>query len=132
MLQLDSGVFIKYHIFRMPQFFLVPSISIKKFLYFTRKCWKLDSWSYSVFQKNFSVPLVKYLQYFHVFRKNLWILLQFYAFFSQPQKFCIYLLCLKLISTDCGFFLFLFISFSHEMCCQDIPKFDPSSQTHCL
>ena len=131
MLQLDSGVLIKYHIFQIPQFFLVPSTSIKNFLYFTRICWKLDSWSYSIFQKNFSVPLVKYLQYFHLLRKNLWILLQFYAFFSQPQKFCIYLLCLKLISTDCVFFL-KFLSFSHEMCCQDIPKFDSSSQTHCL
>ena len=103
---------IEYYIFRISQFLLVLSTFPKKFLYFTRKRSKPDSLIYSIFETNLSVPLVKFPQFFHVFRRNLWILLQFYVFISQSQKFCIYLLCLKLIST---YRVFIFYSCNFHM-----------------
>ena len=87
MLLFSSDVLIKYYIFQIPQLFLVISTCPKKFLYFAMKCLKFDSSSYSIFKTNSSVPSVKFLQYFQVFRRNPWFLLQFYAFISQPQKF---------------------------------------------
>ena len=71
MLLFSSDVLIKYYIFGIPKLLLVPSTCPKKFLYFTTKCSKLDSSSYSIFETIFSVPLAKFLQYFQVFRRNL-------------------------------------------------------------
>ena len=64
MLLFSSDVLIEHYIFQIPQMFLVLSPCPNKFLYFTSKCLKFDSSSYSIFETNFSVPLVKFLQFF--------------------------------------------------------------------
>ena len=87
MLLFSSDVLIEHYIFQIPQMFLVLSPCPNKFLYFTTKYLKFDSSSYSIFETNFSVPLVKFLLFFQKFKRNLWILLHFYAFVSQSQNF---------------------------------------------
>ena len=89
-----------------------------------------NSRSHLIFEKSFSVPLVKFLQYFKYSEKTFEFCCNVMHLFPNHKNF-VFNYCVLNSSQLIVLFVFI-LYFSHKICFQDITKSDPSLQAFCL
>ena len=89
-----------------------------------------NSRSHLIFEKSFSVPLVKFLQYFKCSEKTFEFCCNVMHLFPNHKNF-VFNYCVLNSSQLIVLFVFI-LYFSHKICFQDITKSDPSLQAFCL